>query len=59
MAKLFDWTSLIGGILLAISLISLGIFAVRHGQRKRGVLLLLTGICAVILLIYTLTTPEP
>ena len=59
MTNWFDLTSLIGGILLAFSLIALGTFAVRHGQKAKGTLLLLAGICTAILMFYSLTTPNP
>ncbi|MCE5287025.1 MAG: hypothetical protein LLG02_14435 [Pelosinus sp.] len=47
----YDVTSFIGGILLTITLLAIGLFAFRHGQRKKGLLLILSGICAAVILI--------
>ena len=54
MDKLISFSSILGGILLAATMLWVGIYNLRRSETRKGVLFLIFGLCLAIILIYSL-----
>ena len=54
MDKLITFSSILGGILLAITLVWVGIYNLRRSETNKGILFLTFGLCLTIILIYNI-----